>query len=107
MARGWRVYYADGATCDSAAQRWRDLPNTGVIGVVVFEEPPYRRIVDGGDWYYLDEDGEPSCTDTADRWGEWAPLPFAPTETIKRGAAVTDERFETVKTRMVEDKAWP
>lgn len=53
--QGWRAYYDGGRVFDSDNDLWHDIPQTGVLLVVVFEEPPYRWFIDSADWYYLHE----------------------------------------------------
>jgi len=55
---GWRVWYADGSKCDSAATKWKDLPDDGVLIIVLYfdekrsDGKPLRRINSGVDWYF-------------------------------------------------------
>lgn len=103
----WRAYYADGSRYESTDVDWRDLPAEGLVGVVVFHDPPYRQIVDGGDWFYLDDDGTPATTATADQWGEWVDPPDAPETEVKRGQALSDVAWERVRHEMIDDRTWP
>lgn len=104
---GWRAYYADGATYDSRNTDWADLPSAGIVGVIVFYNDPYRHIIDGGDWFYLDETGHPECSDTHDEWGEWVDPPDVPREELKRGDGMADEEWADLHDEMVDDKTWP
>lgn len=101
---GWKAWYADGNIYSSSEISWKELPESGMLGVVVFLNPPYREIVSGGDWYYLDDDSHPSCTDTHEEWGEWVSKPDAPPDEIKQGEGVADEQWSKIQTEMMESK---
>lgn len=105
--RGWRAWYTDGRTFSSADTDWTDLPDTGVLGVVVYLDPPYRKLVSGGDWYYLDSDHVPATVPTHTEWGRWTDPPAVPEVECKRGAAVTDDRWTAVEQAMMEATRWP
>lgn len=55
---GWRAWYADESRYDSKATRWEDLPDDGVLVVVLYfdenrpDGKPLRRINSGVDWYF-------------------------------------------------------
>jgi len=55
---GWRAWYADGSKYDSKTTKWKDLPEDGVLVVVLYfdDKRPdgklLRRINTGGDWYF-------------------------------------------------------
>jgi len=55
---GWRAWYADGSKYNSKDTKWSDLPDDGVIVVMLYfdeKKPsgnPKRRIMDGSDWYF-------------------------------------------------------
>jgi hypothetical protein len=98
---------ADGTTYSSAECVWTEVPAEGVVGVVVYLDPPYRRIIDGHDWVWM-EGGEFRIVGTHDQWGSWAPKP----ETscggcVKRGVGVPDDRWEAIQREMMEARAWP
>lgn len=97
---GWRAYYAGGITYDSDETRYEELPD-GLIGVVEFLEPPYRKIVCGGDWLYM-EDGRWHETDTM--WDGWVERPKVH---AKRGKALPDEAWSKAQARMLNDREWP
>lgn len=102
---GWRAYFADGQRIDSAQSSWADLPAEGLVGVVVFEDPPYRHLVYGGDWTWI-EDGEIHKSSTV--WGDWVnPPEIACRSCLKRGAAMSDADFELVQAEMMRDRRWP
>lgn len=103
--QGWKAWYADGSVYSSHSTRWTDLPAFGIIGVVVYYEPPRRNLVYGGDWYYLDEDGEPTCTETHPDWGSWVAAPGVPHDELKQSGAVED--FDEVVDEMMEAREWP
>lgn len=102
---GWRAYYADGRRVDSSESTWAGLPGEGLVGVVVFEDPPYRRVVYGGDWTWV-ENGEIRKSGTT--WiGFVDPPDVSCRSCVKRGAAMPDAEFEAVQVEMMGDKRWP
>lgn len=103
----WRAYYTDSRIFSSNAVDWVDLPDKGIIGVIVFFNPPYRELVKGGDWYYLDDTGKPTCTETHEEWGKWVDKPNVSDEEIKRSGSVSDDRWEEIEIEMMGDKQWP
>lgn len=75
------------------------------MGVVVFLNPPYRRIVDGGDWTWM-SDGEIHVSGTT--WGGFIDPPDLRCRScVKRGAAMPDEEWRSVQAEMLEDRRWP
>ena len=96
---GWRAYYGDGSTVDSQQQEPDDLAD-GVAGIVEFLEPPYRKIIDGGDWFWYDGDRW-HASDTV--WGGWVERP---SRNAVRGAGLDDEDWETIRQRMLSDTNW-
>lgn len=55
---GWRVWYADESNYDSKNTSWNDLPDDGVLIIVLYfdenrpDGKPLRRINSGVDWYF-------------------------------------------------------
>lgn len=49
---GWRAWYANGSEYDSAVTRWEDLPDDGVLVVMLYFDDKTRRIMDSSDWYF-------------------------------------------------------
>jgi len=55
---GWRVWYADGSQHNSKDTEWEDLPDDGVLIIVLYfdekrpDGKPLRRINSGVDWYF-------------------------------------------------------
>jgi hypothetical protein len=100
----WRVHYADGTTADSSETSHVDVRD-GVLGIVEFLKPPYRRIVDGGDWFWL-QGGTWRKSGTI--WGGWVDRPDVKCRScLKRGAALPDEEWVRAQARMFEDRRWP
>lgn len=96
----WRAFYADGARYSSADTEWQSLPATGLVGVVVYMEPPYRRIIDGHDWVWM-EAGEFRVVDST-TWGEWADEPVvACAACLKRGEGMEDVAWAAVQAEML------
>lgn len=69
-----------------------------------FLDPPYRKIVDGGDWLWWDgERWQASGT----VWGGWVDRPDVAPERCKRGLGIPDEAWEKVRQAMLSDRNWP
>lgn len=103
---GWRAYHFDGRTFASSDVAWPAVPD-GIVGVVEFLEPPYRRIHDGHDWIWM-EGGEFRTVTTHQEWGAWADSPeVACASCLKRGAGMGDDAWEAMQRRMFEDRTWP
>lgn len=55
---GWHAWYADGSKYDSKTTKWRDLPDDGVLVIVLYfnskrpDGKHLRRINSGVDWYF-------------------------------------------------------
>lgn len=104
MTTSWRAYYAGGVTFDSSETRVEELPD-GLLGVVEFLEHPYRKIVDGGDWYWM-EDGRWQATGSI--WEGWVERPEGvPDERLKRGLGISDDGWSEARARMLDDLNWP
>lgn len=102
MKARWRAWYADGAVYSSADVAWADLPAEGMVGVVVYLAHPYRRIVDGADWYWL-ADGEVHALMTHKAWGQFVEAPAdVPARVLKRSGVLGDEEWEGVRREMLE-----
>ena len=101
MTPEWRAWYTDDRTFDSGDLDWADLPATGVLGVAMLvdasTDPPLKKRVDGGDWYWLEGD-RVRCSETT--WGGYVTPPAVSRRLLKRGAAVSDAAFAAVQTEM-------
>lgn len=71
--RGWRAWYADGQVFASTRTAAQWLPRCGLALVIEYLAPPYRNIVQGGDWYVFD--GERWWHTGTGPWGTWRPEP--------------------------------
>lgn len=49
---GWRAWYTDGSKYNSKDTKWKDLPDDGVVVIVLYFDNKTRRIMDGSDWYF-------------------------------------------------------
>ena len=101
----WKAWYRGGQAYCSPGQAFEDLPDDGVLGIVIlFDEfapaggPRLRRIVSGSDLYW-------SC-DLAGHWTicqgshEDQPLKRYPGAVIKHGAWTSDEEMQRVNDEM-------
>ena len=108
---GIRAWYSDGRTFD--ATRFQDFPEEGAYGFVEFEDAVtaggirYRRIVGGGDWYYLDDAGRIQKVQPDPTMGQWAEKPPGCQSCIKRSAPhLPAEEWDRIDAEMME-AAWP
>lgn len=117
---GWRAWYATSRTTwvvySSAETAWEEIPPgdpdvpEGVVGVVVYLSEtvtPYRRIVDGVDWCWL-EDGVVRSVDTHPEWGKYADPPEDVDPAIlKRCVAMDDDAWSEVQREMLAAREAP
>lgn len=103
----WRAWFKGGARYDSRSSRWREIPDEGCLLFVVYMGEktkmggyPYRKIVSGGDWYWMDEGGMIHCSDTHDNMGQWVDPPEV--DGLKRGIWTTDEEMTDVQSEATE-----
>lgn len=105
---GWRAWYADGSKYDSVTIEWEDLPNDGVIVVVLYFDNKTRRIMDGSSWYfrarhesgdfiYGENDGSPE--ENKKRYGE--------SILLKRGKWTTEKIMYALQKEAMDDKERP
>lgn len=87
---------------------WSVLP-WGIVGAVEYLDPlasPHRRIIDGCDWYWL-EDGEIRGLETHETWGQFVDPPDVPAGVLKRTGAMPDDVWEVVRRAMLEARTCP
>lgn len=100
----WRAWYCiddEVVVYDSESSSWASLPLDG-LQIIVVAEPGGRRIIDGGDWYWL-YDGAFDYIPSGD-WGtQTLPPVLQCVSCIKRGVAVSDEMFNSI---CAEAMAW-
>lgn len=108
--RGWRAWHWDGTARTvyaSAETEWQALPSEGIVGVVEYREPPYRKIWDGHDWVWV-ADGKLQDVDSHPEWGQWAERPTGVDSLLlKRGASVPDEPWARIQREMLEAREAP
>lgn len=89
---GWKAYYADGNVYNSKDSKWGDIPDDGLVALLLFQSDvdrfgrPIRVIRNGSDWYFSDGDqlfGSNSDPDYINQYrypqcqfkrGKWVPL---------------------------------
>lgn len=116
---GWRAWYATSRTTwvvYSSAESWEDIPPgdpdvpEGVVGVVEYlsrDVTPYRRIVDGVDWCWL-EDGRIRSVETHDEWGKYADPPDGVDPALlKQCAPMDDDAWAEVQAEMLAARESP
>jgi hypothetical protein len=110
MAPRFRAWYEDGSAYSCADVPWQELPAEGMVGVVVYLDPhvtPYRRIVDGCDWYWL-ADGQIQGVMTHAQWGKFAPAPnVGCLSCLKRSGVMDDDAFRGVQREMMAAREPP
>lgn len=110
----WKAYYTKGRRYESTSDTWDQLPELGCLLVVVYMDKlipssghPYRKIVGGGDWVWIDHEGMVHCSGTNDERGFWIEAPpEIPREKLKRGQWATDEEMKAVQAEAMEAR-WP
>lgn len=102
-----RAWYDGGRILDG--ESLRGFPEEGAIQFVEFEHgvtkggTRYRRIVDGGDWYFLDDLGRIQRVDPHPEQGQWAEKPGGCSSCIKRSAPhLPDDVFERLSAEAQE-----
>ena len=88
----WTAYY-ENFVVRSEANTWTEIPD-GIV--VLVERLPGRRNFYKGDWYYIDngEIGRVPPTSPGEPWGEKPVIDCV--SCVKKGASVSDERFEEI-----------
>lgn len=87
----WTAYYTEGRVFRSEDISWQELPESGVLIVVVHFEGR-RNVLEGADWYYLDQ-GEFRVV-LSKSWAGWEPKPqINCASCIKQGVGISDEEF--------------
>ena len=90
---GWRAYYDDGREYDSESDAWVDIPDDGLLILVLFLDRwsgegtvQHRTTLDGEDWYFhepgtnlfgansdpreMNERRYPNCVFKRGKWAE-------------------------------------
>jgi hypothetical protein len=101
----WKAWYRGGQAFCSTGREWDELPDEGVLGIVVlFDETgpgsniPLRRMVSGSDLYWACEiDGHWTICQGAH---EDRPEKRYPGAIIKRGVWTSDEEMQRVNDEM-------
>jgi hypothetical protein len=101
----WKAWYRDGKAFCSTGTKWAELPDEGVLGVViVFDEISpgtevrQRRMMAGSDLYWACEIGEHWTLCEGSH--EDRPEERYPGAVIKRGVWTSDEEMQRVNEEM-------
>ena len=98
----WRAYYAD--QCHSSRTHTPSaLPRTGLVRVLEYLEPPYRRIVPKGDWYW--RDGERWRSSGTGDWGTWLPQPHP--DAIRSTSRLPETDYDAIMAALMVAKDVP
>jgi hypothetical protein len=103
----WRAWYEDGAVYNSVEMAWQALPAEGLVGVVVYLDPavtPFRAVVIGGDWYWL-EHGEVHASGTM--WNGYVKPPDVEPSLLKRSGVLSDEAWTEVQREITAAREAP
>jgi hypothetical protein len=104
----FRAWYEDRRVYSSAETPWQDLPAEGMVGVVVYlseSVTPFRAVVIGGDWYYL-EGGEVRASETM--WDGYVEPPAVKCMAcLKRSGRLSDEAWAEVQAEMMAAREAP
>ena len=49
---GWRIWYDDGHVADSLMDTWANLPDDGVLVIMLYRRDGSRRVMSGNDYYW-------------------------------------------------------
>jgi len=89
--KSWTAYYTENRTFNSTDIDWIQLPESGVL-IVVVQFEGRRNILEGADWYYL-HDGDFGVV-LSKSWTGWEPKPTLECQScIKQGIGTADEEF--------------
>lgn len=96
----WKAWFSGGRSWCSSGTPWEDLPEEGVIGVVIVFDDGTRRNMTGSDMYWMVELlGKPTlCQGLHDD----RPAERYPGASIKRGVWTSDEEMRRVLHEMGE-----
>jgi hypothetical protein len=91
-AQGWEVFYKDGKIFSSLFCDWVDIPQNGVLVVVIwhgYHVPGARKktMMSGHDYYYYKDKTEWGCTNHYEK---------AKAYEFKRGVWTIDEHMEEI-----------
>ena len=93
----WRAWYTGGRTFHSMTTCWKDLPEIGVLCVVIYYRTrPYRRSMSGSSLYWLEDTPEGPVFGYDDAADAIIPDEVYQKGCVKRGKWVTDEEMAEV-----------
>jgi hypothetical protein len=104
---GWRAWYADWSVYDSKKMDWADLPDSGVVIVMLYyaerssSGKRYRDVLSGADWYFRAGTAYGTNHDSHIDPGQWVdPAPVLakhPNAELKRGEWVDDVTYNRMR----------
>jgi hypothetical protein len=98
VAEGWEVFYKDDSVLSSLDNKWADIPQDDVLGIIVWHEYHTegcrkKTFMFGLDYYlYVN----------ASHWGNTNNLEEVSEHIYKKGVWTTDEHMKSVQTIMFE-----
>ena len=98
FAEGWEVFYKNGNVFSSLSCNWEDIPQDGVLSVIIWHEyhvPDVRKktILSGHDYYFYK---------TKDNWGCTNDYDTARIYDFKKGVWATDAHMEEIQRTVFE-----
>lgn len=100
---GWRAYFTGGVIRTSkTVNRWNDLPQDSMLGLVVYFLDNKKRRFTGGDYYYVNVQQDKYGCDKGDAVSLALKYPGA---FLIRGVWTDDEAMRLVNARMKSDSA--
>lgn len=100
---GWRAYFTNGVILTSkTGQRWTDLPQDGLLGLVIYFIDNKKRRFTGGDYYFINVQQDKYGQDKGD--GAALALKY-PGAFLIRGVWTDDENMRYIEARMKSDSA--
>lgn len=97
----WEAWYADGGRYTSVD----DLPAEGMVGAVEYLEPPYRVIVDGGNWYVFERGRWSKTGDGADT-GRFGRRPQGAV-VVRSAPSLPDDEWREIQRAMFRARVRP
>jgi len=84
---GWRCWYDSGSVYDSTGTSWSELPNDGVLVVMLYRRDGTRRVMSGNDYYWTSQHKEGVVYGQSNEYPDPARYPGA---LVKRGRMAPD-----------------
>lgn len=116
VVQGIKIFYTDGsveAIRPMNTVNWRSLSSRHVQVIMEYmvestqSGTPYRRVLDGGDWYWWDDRAKKVMQDRSDGGVTNSKPSGVPQLDLKQGEGVTDEEFRIRLDQAMNDQVRP